>query len=178
MQSLAQYVTPANWDPGAPLWRRALWRLVGLPLLESHVPGTPWRKWLLTAFGAHLGRGGRYKPFLRITSPWRLSVGDHCWMGEGLWIDNLAQVTIGHHVCLSQGAYLCTGNHDFRSPAFTLRAAAIRIDHQAWIAAKAVVGPGVHVGAGAVVALATVVTADVPPGAILRGNPACVVGRR
>jgi len=178
IQALEHYATPEDWHPGAPLWRQVLWRLVGLPVLASALPGTGWRKVLLRLFGARIGRGGRIKPYLHITSPWRLELGDHCWLGERLWIDNLAPVTIGRRVCLSQGAYLCTGNHDFRSPGFSLRAAPICIEDEAWVAAQAVLGPGIHIGAGAVIGLAAVVTQDVSARAILRGNPARITGQR
>jgi len=40
--------------------------------------------------------------------PWRLTVGENVWVGEGLWIDNLDEVYLGANCCISQGAYLCT----------------------------------------------------------------------
>ena len=61
-----------------------------------------------------------FKPHVRIKYPWRLVIGDHCWIGQNVWIDNIADVTIGNHVCVSQYAYFCTGNHNHRSPAFDL----------------------------------------------------------
>ncbi|CAK6687037.1 WcaF family extracellular polysaccharide biosynthesis acetyltransferase [Synechococcus sp. CBW1107] len=177
-QNLAGYQLSPHWHPGAPRWRQALWLLLGQPLLGSFLPGTLWRKALLRAFGARLGRGGRLKPHLRVKFPWRLEVGDHCWLGEEVWIDNLAPVSLGDRVCLSQSAYLCTGNHDFRSPGFDLRTLPIRIDDDAWIAARAVLAPGTHVGSGAVVALGAVVKGVVAPSTLVAGNPAQSVGRR
>ena len=176
-QLLQRYAPPVDWDRGS--WRLRLgWFLIGKPLLASWLPGTAWRKQLLRMFGACLGCGGRVKPRVHITSPWMLRVGDHCWLGEDLWIDNLAPVMIGDQVCLSQGVYLCTGNHDYRSSTFDLRLGPITIDDQAWIAAKAVLAPGTHVGVGAVVVLGAVVSGVIPAGAIVRGNPAVVVGQR
>ena len=57
---------------------------------------------------------------------WRLQVGQACWLAEDAWLDNLAPISLGDRVCLSQGTYLCTGNHDFRSPGFDLRLGPIR----------------------------------------------------
>jgi putative colanic acid biosynthesis acetyltransferase WcaF len=110
--------------------------------------------------------------------PWRLVVGHHCWLAEEVWLDNLAPITLGDRVCLSQGVYLCTGNHNFRSPGFDLQLGPITIGDDAWIAARAVLAPNTLIGPGAVVALGAVVSGSVPAGAIVRGNPAVVVGQR
>lgn len=170
VQDLEHYRLPADWSRGAPLWKEGLWRLLGQPLLASDLPGTGWRRLLLLSFGARLGRGGRLKPRLRITFPWRLHVGDHCWIGEAVWIDNLAPVWLGDRVCLSQGAYLCTGNHDFRQRDFALVVRPIRVGPDAWIGARAVLAPGCEIGAGAVVSLAAVATGRIPPMAIVRSR--------
>ena len=92
--------------------------------------------------------------------------------------DNLAPVTLGDRVCVSQGAYLCTGNHIFRSPGFALLLGPITIGDDAWIAARAVLAPNTQIGPGAVVALGAVVSGTVPAGAIVSGNPGVVVGQR
>lgn len=179
LQNLPAYCLPADWTPGARWSILLLWFCLGSPLLAARwLPGSAWRVLLLRAFGACIGRGCRIKPGLRVKFPWRLVVGEACWLAEDAWIDNLAPVTFGDRVCLSQGAYLCTGNHDFRSAGFDLRTGPIHIDTDAWIAARAVLAPGTRVGAGAVVALGAVVTSSVPPGAIVRGNPAVVCGWR
>jgi putative colanic acid biosynthesis acetyltransferase WcaF len=179
IQQLDRYRTPTDWHPGAPLLVRTLWFCLGAPLLSARwLPGSAWRVALLSVFGARIGSGCRLKPGLRVKFPWRLQVGQACWLAEDAWLDNLAPITIGDRVCLSQGAYLCTGNHDFRSPGFDLRLGSITIAADAWIAARAVLAPGTQIGSGAVVALGAVVNGTVPAGAIVRGNPAVVVGQR
>lgn len=178
-QQLDRYRTPPDWHAGAPWLVRTLWFCAGAPLLSSHwLPGSVWRVALLRSFGARVGSGCRLKPGLRVKFPWRLQVGRACWLAEDAWLDNLALITLGDRVCLSQGAYLCTGNHDFRSPGFDLRLGPITIGPDAWIAARAVLAPGTVIGHSAVVALGAVVSGTVPPGAIVRGNPAVVVGQR
>jgi putative colanic acid biosynthesis acetyltransferase WcaF len=179
IQQLNRYRTPPDWHPGAPVLIQALWFCLGTPLLAARwLPGSAWRVALLRGFGARIGAGCRLKPGLRVKFPWRLVVGDHCWLAEDAWIDNLAPVSLGDRVCLSQGVYLCTGNHDFRSPGFELRLGPITIGTGAWIAARAVLAPSTQIGSGAVVALGAVVSGPVPAGAIMRGNPAVVVGQR
>jgi putative colanic acid biosynthesis acetyltransferase WcaF len=177
-QDLAGYSLPPDWSPGAPRGCQVLWVLLGQPLLGSELPGSGWRKALLRRFGARIGSGGRLKPRLRVKFPWRLQVGEHCWLGEAVWIDNLAPVSIGDRVCVSQGAYLCTGNHDFRSPGFDLRLGAISIGSEAWIAARAVLGPGTQVQERAVVGLGAVASGTVAAGSVVRGNPAVEVAQR
>jgi putative colanic acid biosynthesis acetyltransferase WcaF len=178
-QNLAAYRTPPDWHPGAPWLVQTLWFCAGAPLLSVRwLPGSTWRVLLLRAFGARIGLGCRIKPGLRVKFPWRLQVGQACWLAEDAWLDNLAPITLGDRVCLSQGAYLCTGNHDFRSPGFDLRLGPITIGSEVWIAARAVLAPGTVIGSGAVVALGAVVSGSVPPGAIVRGNPAVLVGQR
>lgn len=179
IQQLDRYRTPPDWHPGAPLLIQIFWFVCGAPLLAARwLPGSWWRLILLRLFGAEIGPYSRIKPGLRVKFPWRLVVGKACWLGEDAWIDNLAIVRLGDRVCLSQGAYLCTGNHDFRSPAFSLVLGPITIGSDAWIAAHAVLGPGSQIGAGTVVALGSVVSGSVPSGAIVRGNPGAVVGWR
>lgn len=178
-QRLDRYRTPPGWHPGASMLRQVLWFCLGSPLLSAlWLPGSAWRVLLLRSFGARIGSGCRIKPGLRLKFPWRLVVGEACWLAEDAWLDNLAPITLGDRVCISQGAYLCTGNHDFRSPGFDLLPGPITVGCDAWIAARAVLAPGTDVGPGAVVALGAVLSGTVPAGAIVRGNPAMVVGQR
>ena len=90
----------------------------------------------------------------------------------------MASVTVGDHVCLSQGVYLCTGNHDFKRPSFDLRLGPILIGAESWVGAKSIVGPGSVLGQGSVICLGSVVSGAVEPFAIVRGNPATRVGTR
>ena len=178
-QHLDFYRTPPDWHPGASPAVQILWFCLASFLLSARwLPGSAWRVCLLRAFGACIGTGCRIKPGLRVKFPWRLQVGQSCWLGEDAWLDNLAPIILGDRVCISQGVYLCTGNHDFRSPGFDLRLGPITIGSEAWIAARAVLAPGTEIGHGAVVALGAVVSGSVPPGAIVRGNPAVVEGHR
>jgi putative colanic acid biosynthesis acetyltransferase WcaF len=164
---------------GAPLWVEALWYFLGQPLLRSHmVTSSAFRCMLLRIFGAKLGTGVYIKPGLRVKFPWYLEVGDHSWLGEDLWIDNLAQVSIEAHCCLSQGAYLCTGNHDWTSVNMRLFRRPIICKRGSWIGAKAVLCPDVVVGNGAVITAGSVVTKSVPDMEIHAGNPAQFVKYR
>jgi putative colanic acid biosynthesis acetyltransferase WcaF len=81
-------------------------------------------------------------------------------------------VEIGTNCIISQGAYFCTGSHDWNKPTFDLIVKPIRIKDSAWVAARAVVAPGVTVGEGSVLALGSVATSDLLPWTIYQGCPA------
>jgi putative colanic acid biosynthesis acetyltransferase WcaF len=115
------------------------------------------RPGLLRIFGADIGQGVLIRHRVRILWPWKLTVGDDCWIGEGAWLLNLEDITIGHDVCISQEAFLCTGSHDHNDPAFDFDNAPIRIGVGAWIAARATVLRGTDVPEGAVVTAGAVV---------------------
>jgi putative colanic acid biosynthesis acetyltransferase WcaF len=172
MMDLKHY-SQGTYTPGAPLWKQMLWYGVGSALVQSRLlPFSRLKVWLLRRFGAQVGQSVCMKPGVRVKFPWRLVVGDHVWIGEDVWIDNLATVTVDDHVCISQGAYLCTGNHDWSHPHFVLQTAPIHLQTGSWIAARAVVGPGVTVHEGAVLGLGSVTGRSLAPMTIYTGNPA------
>ena len=136
------------------------------------------RTGLLRLFGAHVGKGVTIKPSVHVKYPWHLTIGNHCWIGEQSWIDNLTSVHIESNVCISQGAYLCTGNHDWSDPHFGLMIAPIHLSEGSWAGARCILTPGTHLGRCAVVAAGSVVTGDIPDFAIVAGNPAHIVKTR
>ena len=88
---------------------------------------------LLRAFGARIGTGLVIKPRVTVKYPWFLELGDHVWLGEGVWIDNHTTVRIGSDVCISQGAYLFTGNHDWNDPRFRFFCKPITVEDGVWV---------------------------------------------
>jgi putative colanic acid biosynthesis acetyltransferase WcaF len=146
--------------------------------VASWIPGSFHRCFLLRAFGARIGERVTIKPGVRIKFPWRLDVGDDSWLGENVWIDNLAPVQIGSNCCISQGAYICTGNHDWDSSTFDLRVKPVAVGNCAWLGAQSTVGPGVTIGAGAVLSMRSLATSDLAPWGIYRGYPAEFVRQR
>lgn len=158
--------------------RLVLWFSLGAPLLRSGLPGSFWRRLLLRAFGAVVGPGVVLKPHIVVKFPWRLVIGSHSWIGEYAWLDNLAWIRIGANVCISQGAYLCTGNHDYRDPAFSYRLGEITVQSQAWICAMSRIAPGVTVAEGAVLGIGAVATCSLLPFTLYSGNPAVPTGSR
>jgi putative colanic acid biosynthesis acetyltransferase WcaF len=159
--------------------RAVLWFFLGLPLLRSTLnPLSSLKCALLRLFGAQIGMNVVIKPGVRVKNPHLLRIGDYSWIGEDCWIDNLAEVRIGSHVCISQKAYFCTGNHDWSEPSFCLRASPISVDDGAWIGAGSMIAPGVRIRSHAVAAAGSVVTRDIPAWEIHSGNPAHYVRSR
>jgi putative colanic acid biosynthesis acetyltransferase WcaF len=166
-------------DRGAGRLKEACWLLVRRVCFEpSWLPGNRLRRWLLRRFGATVGRGVVIKPGVRIAFPWHLRIGDFTWIGEEACLLNLVPITIGSNVCISQRAFLCTGNHDYTSPTFDLAASPILIEDGAWIGAGGWVGPGVSVGTHAVLTAGSVATRDLVPYIVYQGNPAVPIRSR
>ena len=165
--------------PGRSALVRAAWFFLGAPLVRAHWhPSSALRVALLRLFGAHIGQGVVIKPGVIVKYPWHLVVGDHCWLGEACWIDNLTTVRLGNHVCVSQGAYLCTGNHDWTDPTFGLMVAPIQLNDGSWAGAKSILAPGTVLGTGSIAAAGSVVSGIVPDFEIYAGNPAAFSKRR
>jgi len=168
-----------NYDPGKPFWYRTLWLVVeALTLLNPLFVPYRLKARILRRFGATIGQGLVIKPGVHIKYPWQLTLGDHVWLGERAWIDNFVPVTIASNVCISQGAYLCTGNHDWTDPAMPLMVAPITIEEGAWIGAHAKVAPGVTIAQNSIVTLGSVLLKNTEPNGIYRGNPATRIATR
>ena len=133
---------------------------------------------LLRWFGARMGHGVVIKPSVSIKFPWKLQVGDHSWIGEAVWIDNLSDVTIGSNVTLSQGALLLTGSHDHRRTSFDFLSLPIVLCDGVWIGARAVVTGGVTCGSHSILGVNSIAEKDLDPYTINKGNPAVPVLKR
>ena len=170
----------SNYTPGASLIKYIAWYLIGSPIVASSlIPFSGVRILILRLFGAKIGASVRIKPRVRIKFPWRLSIGDATWIGEGVWVDNIVDVTIGNNCCISQGAYFCTGNHDWSSETFDLIAKPIFIEDQVWVGANVCLGPGSVLQVGTVVALGSVFRGKTQTSwGIFSGNPAIKVADR
>jgi putative colanic acid biosynthesis acetyltransferase WcaF len=168
-----------RWYNPGPLWKRALWYVVSLALFRNPLSvSSAGKRAVLRAFGAKVGQGVVIKPGVRIKYPWFLTVGDHSWIGEDCWIDNLGPVHIGVNVCLSQGCMLLSGNHDYKKRTFDLIVGEIAICAGAWIGAGSIVTSGVTIGEHAVLAVGSVASSDLAGRGVYRGNPAALVRSR
>lgn len=169
----------ADWyRPGGKLIR-FLWFFVNAIFLQSKLnPFSGFNILLLRIFGAKIGVGVVLKPGVNIKYPWKLVVGNHVWIGEDVWIDNLDDLVIGNNVCVSQGAMLLCGNHNYKKSTFDLMIGKIRIEDGVWIGAKSTVTQNVICESHSVLSVNSVASSNLESYTIYRGNPAIKVGDR
>ena len=158
------------------------WRLSGFPRFRAYGG----RIRIGERFSAHSrSRGnaiGVFQPV--IITAWghgaEVIIGDDVGM-SGCSITAENRISIGHRVLIGAGALIidsdahpvAPGDRAQRLPA---RTAPIEIGDDVFIGARAIVLKGVKIGAGAVLGAGSVVVKDVPPYAIVAGNPAKPVG--
>lgn len=131
-----------------------------------------WRRWLLRCFGAQVGKDVLIRPSVRVTFPWKVSIGDYAWVGDDVVLYSLGEIEIGKNAVVSQRTYLCAASHDYTKVDFPIHSAKIRIGSQAWLATDVFVAPGVTIGEGAVVGARSSVFHDMPPMRVCTGSPA------
>jgi len=150
-----------------------LWWLVSSSLF-SYSPQFMygWRRWLLRLFGAKVGKGVLVRPSVKVTYPWKLSIGNFAWIGDEVVLYSLGEIEIGDSSVVSQRSYLCAASHDYSKPDFPIYDRKICIGAQAWLATDVFVAPGVTIGEGAVVGARSSVFHDLPPMTVCMGSPA------
>jgi putative colanic acid biosynthesis acetyltransferase WcaF len=158
---------------------RVMWYITNNLLFRSYaIPINNLKRFFLRIFGAKVGRGVVIKPGVNIKYPWLLELGDHVWIGEGVWIDNLTNINIGCNVCISQGAMLLTGNHDYKKISFDLILKPITLEDGVWIGAKSIVCPGVICFTHSILTAGSIATHSIEPYSVYQGNPAVKIRER
>ena len=152
---------------------RILWYLFSLFFFKSSwLPFSFFKVFILRIFGAKIGKSIVIKPSVNIKYPWKLSLGNHVWIGENVWIDNLDNVVIGNNVCISQGAFLLCGNHNYKKDSFDLITKPIIVEDGVWIGAKSTVLPGVTAKSHSILSAGSVTSKNLETYSVYRGNPA------
>lgn len=171
--------TGDEFNKGAGFIKQMLWYFVNALIVRaSWNPFMGVKIFFLKLFGAKIGKNLTIKNNVIVKFPWKLTVGDNCWIGEFAWIDNLDVVNIGNNVCISQGAMLLTGNHDYTVYNMPFRNAPIILHDGVWIGAQTVVCPGVVANENAILAAGSVATKALEASKVYQGNPAVTVRDR
>jgi putative colanic acid biosynthesis acetyltransferase WcaF len=137
-----------------------------------------WRCWLLKMFGAKVGKAVLLRPSIRITYPWKVTIGDFAWIGDDVVLYSLGEIEIGENAVVSQRSYVCAASHDHTQQDFPIYAKKVCIGAQAWVATDAYIAPGVTIGEGAVIGARSSVFKDMPSGMVCIGSPCVPIKRR
>jgi len=155
------------------------WFIIGRLTINTYLPVPQFiKRYILKIFGCKLGKNVVIKPKVNIKYPWFLAIDDNTWIGEEVWIDNLTEVKIGKNACISQGAMLLTGNHNYKKSSFDLIVGKIILEDGVWIGAKSVVCPGVICQSHSVLSVNSVATQNLEAFSIYQGNPALKIRAR
>ena len=166
------------YQPGNPV-KRFFWYFFNVVFLLNPLnPFSGLKKFVLRLFGAKIGKGTLIKPRVNVKYPWNLIVGKNVWIGEQVWIDNLAKVNIGDNVCISQGSMLLCGNHNYKKVSFDLIVKPIDLEEGVWIGAKAIVCPGITCSSHALLTVNSVATTNLDAYSVYQGNPAIKIKDR
>ncbi len=160
------------YKPGGAI-KRALWYGVNvLFFINPLCPSSGIKKLLLKLFGASIEKGVVIKPGVNIKYPWKLSIGEYTWIGEKVWIDNLDEVKIGKNCCISQGAMLLCGNHNYKLPTFDLMIGSITLEDGVWIGAQSMLTPNTTCKSYSILSVQSAASGTLEAYTIYRGNPA------
>lgn len=167
------------YHPGGSVLKRILWHYVnGFVFKTNLFPVYGIKTALLRLFGAKIGQQVEIKPNVNIKYPWNLTIADKVWIGEDVWIDSLVMVTIGSNVCISQGAMILTGSHNYKKTSFNLITGEVVLEDGVWIGAKAVVNQGITIASHSVLTTGSIATKNLEAYSIYQGNPATKIRDR
>jgi putative colanic acid biosynthesis acetyltransferase WcaF len=156
-----------------------VWLIISNFIFLTNIPYPNTLKiFILRLFGAKIGKGCVIKPWVKIKLPWKLCIGDHVWLGESAWLDNISDINIGNNVCISQNALLLTGNHDYNSSSFDLISKPLQIEDGVWVCANATITGGVNVRSHSVIGVGVIITQDTTSFSIYGNKQELVIKKR
>jgi putative colanic acid biosynthesis acetyltransferase WcaF len=177
-QNLKSFKVPAGFRGRSALVVQIWWLVDCLFFRPSPQVLYFWRRMLLRMFGARIGKGVLIRPSVKVTYPWKITIGEYSWIGDEVVLYSLGEIKIGSHAVVSQRSYLCAGSHDYNSEEFTIFSLPVVVEDQAWLATDVFVGPGVTIGKAAVVGARSSVFKSIEGGKIYAGNPAKIIKER
>lgn len=147
-------------------------------ILINKIPSHNIRIWWLRAGGAKIGKGSSIWRNTEVLGVENLVLGDDSVIAWHCQVDARAGLVIGDHVAIASHVLIIAGTHDLAAPEFWSISAPIYIEDYAWIASRALIGQGSHIGRGAVVTANTVVAKEIAPYKIVGGSGAKIMGER
>lgn len=169
---LSKFDPNLNFNVGKNKFIQVVWYVVKVIFFLTAVPFPSRIKvQLLRIFGAKVSDNVVIKPRVNIHFPWKLVLGNNCWIGEEVCILNFEDIIVGNNVCLSQRVFLCSGNHDFRDPHLSYKNGPIEIESGVWIGACSFVSPNSRVGCDTIVRAYSFVGGSLEENSVYGGNP-------
>lgn len=144
----------------------------------GEIPFHSVRNFIYKSAGIKIGKGARIHMFAKFFNPWGIRIGEDTIIGDRIFIDGRANVSIGNHVDIASEVMIYTSEHDLESETFKAREERVEIGDYVFVGPRVIILPGVKIGRGAVVAAGAVVTKDVNDFEIVGGVPAKVIGER
>ncbi len=137
-----------------------------------------WRAFLLRLFGAQIGKHVKVRSTVKVTYPWKVTIGDYTWVGDDCMLYSLGEIRIGSHVAIAHKVYFNTGGHEYDKKTFDIFFKPLVIEDECWITTDVYVAPGVTIGKGTIVGARSSVLKDLPGGKICVGTPAKPIADR
>lgn len=178
IQNLSAFRLPPEFRGRGPIVVQFWWIIQATLFRCSPQFAYGFRATLLRLFGAKVGSDVVIRPSVTITYPWKVSIGDHAWIGDDVVLYSLGEIEIGGNAVVSQRSYLCAADHDYCQVDFPIQSRKVTIGQQAWLAADVFVAPGVTVGEAAVIGARSSVFKDMPAGMVCMGHPCVPVKKR
>ncbi|MGB0391850.1 MAG: putative colanic acid biosynthesis acetyltransferase [Salibacteraceae bacterium] len=172
VQDLTKYKTPEGFRGRSAIVVQLWWMVQASLFAWSPQFLYGWRRFLLRSFGAKIGKDVIIRPDVKITYPWKVSIGNYSWIGDGVELYSLGEIEIGENVVISQKSYLCTGSHDYKDEKFPIYAKKITIKDECWLATDVYVAPGITIDKGIVVGARSSVFKNLERPGIYTGSPA------
>jgi putative colanic acid biosynthesis acetyltransferase WcaF len=177
-QNLSRYNTPSDFRGKSKIIVQFWWMCYTILFRPSPQKLYGWRRFLLRAFGAKIGKKVIIRPTAKITYPWKVSIGDYSWIGDDVILYSLGEIEIGSNSVISQRSYICTGSHDYTKETFDIFAKKIKIGNSCWLATDVFIAPGVSIGNGTIVGARSSVFKNLPSNKICTGSPINLIKAR
>lgn len=137
------------------------------------------RRLYISLFIKQIGKGCYIMRNVEIRKPKNITIGNNVVINKRSLLDGRgALLSIGDNTDIAQEVNIWTLTHDVNDSNHKVYGKPVVIGDHCWIGARATILPGISIGKGAVVGTCSVVTKDVPPYAIVAGNPAKIIGKR
>ncbi|TWR27011.1 colanic acid biosynthesis acetyltransferase WcaF [Mucilaginibacter achroorhodeus] len=171
-QDLSSFTVPSNFRGRSKVVVQLWWLVQSTFFALSPQVFFGWRRFLLRLFGAKIGNNTSIRPSVKITYPWKLTVGSNTWIGDDTTLYTLGEIIIGNNVAIAHRVYLNTGGHIYTKPTFDIFCEPIIIEDECWITNDVFVASGISIGKGTIVGARSTVLHSLPSNKVCVGCPA------